>query len=172
METRCAPVSLQNVTPSTSSTLSSLSESLHDLVHRHSPKRDDMTSLVWFSVRSCWFPLRLIHTPCRQSELQPDWRQTRRAETAHRSPALCSSWLWRAAHKTWSGFLPGRGLDPNANYDGTHSGRYSSLLSCVLRFHACVKVQTSSSVFFFFFYQISGVKRNPQSTVLLIRSRV
>lgn len=45
------------------------------------------------------FPLRLIHTPRRQSELQPDWRQTRRGgETAHRSPPpvlCCSSWLWQ-----------------------------------------------------------------------------
>lgn len=57
-------------------------------VHRCSRESDNMTSLVWLSVRSCLFPLRLIHTPCRQSELQPDWRQTRRGGTAHRSPAL------------------------------------------------------------------------------------
>lgn len=58
------------------------------LVHTYSPKREDMSSFVWLSVRSRLFPLRLIHTPRRQSELQPDWRQTRRGETAHRSPAL------------------------------------------------------------------------------------
>lgn len=38
-------------------------------------------------------------------------------EKRRTGPLLCSSWLWRAAHKTWSGVLPGHGLDPNANCD-------------------------------------------------------
>lgn len=56
------------------------------------------------------FALSLIHTPRRQSELQPDWRQTRRGgETAHRSPlfSAAAAGCGRAARKTRRGSKPG-----------------------------------------------------------------
>lgn len=92
-ETRCARAPLRNQTPITSSTLSSLSKSLWRLASQiYSPKGDDVTSLVWLSVRSRAFPPRLIHTPRRQSEIQTDWRQTNKARrNGRRTGSLLSA---------------------------------------------------------------------------------
>lgn len=61
----------------------------------HGGGRAGLFFLVRLWVRSRFLPLRLIHTPRRQ----PDWKQTRRGATAHRSPALQQLAVQGAAQK-------------------------------------------------------------------------
>lgn len=77
----------------------------------------DLFCLAFGALSPGSFPLRLLRTPRRQSELQPDWRQTRRGETAHRSPALQQLAVEGGAQNAERS--PGRGVDriPNANHD-------------------------------------------------------
>lgn len=78
-ETRCARVSLAAPTPITSSRLSSLSESPPSSPIPTERERSDFSSSLTFRALRCAFLPCFIHTPRRQSELHPDWRQTNKA---------------------------------------------------------------------------------------------
>lgn len=87
-ETRCAPVLVQNETPSTSPTMSSLCGSLQRPGSQIQPEEGlyDFFSQAFLCAPGC--SLCVSSTRRADSQLQPDWRQTRRGETAHRSPTL------------------------------------------------------------------------------------
>lgn len=131
-ETRCARVSLAARTPITSSRLSSLSQSL---IPRER-ERSDFSSNLAFRALPCAFLPCFIHTPRRQSELLPDWRQTNKARGSGRHRCSCCSWRSQAERKTRSRAPTRRGPDPDTDDGDARFSSSSRLVSCLPRYHA------------------------------------
>lgn len=135
-ETRCARVPLAARTPVTSSRLSSLSQSPPFAPMPTERERSDFSSRLAFGAFPCAFLPCFIHTPRRQSELHPDWRQTNEARGSGRHRSSCCSWRSGAERKTRSGAPPRRGPDPDACDDDARFCASSRLASCLPRYHA------------------------------------
>lgn len=142
-ETRCARVSLAALTPITSSRLSSLSQSPPFSPIPTERERSDFSSSLAFRALPCASLPCFIHTPRRQSELHPDWRQTNKARGSGRHRSSCCSWRSEAERKTRNGAPPRRGPDPDANDDDARFSESSRLVSCLPRYHASVNARRS-----------------------------
>lgn len=99
-------------------------------------ERSDFSSNLAFRALPCAFLPCFIHTPRRQSELLPDWRQTNKARGSGRHRCSCCSWRSQAERKTRSRAPPRRGPDPDTDDGDARFSSSSRLVSCLPRYHA------------------------------------